>query len=92
LKDGKIKETWRAYRIILACYPVIQLVNFSDLVLILGVLAELGEAGIFFFISIFSSVRIKKTGLPLDFQKSCYLIFKNFEVKLKFQKITEHPA
>jgi hypothetical protein len=37
LKDGKVKETWRVYRTILAGYHVIKILNFSHLVPILGV-------------------------------------------------------
>jgi hypothetical protein len=45
---GKSEEMWRAYRIILAGYKMIQL-YFPDLVRFLGILGKLGEAVFGFF-------------------------------------------
>jgi hypothetical protein len=57
---GKSKETWRAYRIILAGYQVIHLFNASRLVQSLGVLEKLAKGAIRFFISICPSVSMDK--------------------------------
>jgi hypothetical protein len=59
VKFGKIKETWRAYRITLAGYQEIQFFNASYALPILGVLAKLGKAAFGFVISICPSVRME---------------------------------
>jgi len=59
---GKSNETWRAYRIILAGYQEILLVNASRLVPFLGMLTLLGKAATDFVTSICPSIHMEQLG------------------------------
>jgi hypothetical protein len=60
----------------MAGYKVIQLFNFPDLVIILGVLAKLREAAFGFFISICPSVFLQQLGFQYIFKRSGIRFFE----------------